>query len=142
MKTSYNGFTVLELLVVMAILGCMVGIALPNFSSLRNQMSLSDDAHTIALKLGELRTEAIRRKTDVRISFLSSGMSWDYFDDGSIDGTLSFSTGISWASGIPANIVFNGLGLARSIATTQSLSLKSGGRSLTVQVNKNGFISL
>lgn len=129
-------------MVVMAIMGIMAAIAVPELQSMREVMRTDDETHRLALTLGEMRTEAIRLRTNVRVYFTATGYRWDIYDDGTTDGSVSFPRGIVWKTTPVASILFNGLGIARSVTTTTSLIVQSGAHARTVQVNKNGFIWL
>lgn len=139
---SAGGFTILELMVVMAIMGIMAALAAPNLSAIRDQMEVADASHRVALTLGEVRAEAIRVKAQSRVTFTSTGFTWDLFNDGSVDGRVSFPRGVVWSGSTPSTIDFDGLGLARGVTDTRQLTVRSGKRNHTVQINKNGYITL
>ena len=142
-KAKNSGFTVLELIVVIAIVGILAAIALPNFSSIQGQLSSSQEVRQMAYQLGLLRKEAIRLRTNVRVSFTATGYSWDVFDDSSTDGSVTFKQEVVWSgASLPADIVFNGLGLLRGSASDVLLSVESKGYVSSVTLNTNGHIQM
>jgi type IV fimbrial biogenesis protein FimT len=141
MGSSY-GFTVLELLVVMALMSIVTALAIPSLSSTREQLTVNEATQKIAATLAEVRAEAVRVKSKISISFSSTGLTWDTYQDGTTDGTLKLPKGVIWSGSTPATFSFDGLGLVPSISGTQSITVKRGKHSDTVQINKNGYISL
>ena len=137
-----SGFTIIELLVVMGIIGILTAIGLPHFSSFQAQMSVSEDVRVTALTLGELRTEAIRLRTDIEIDFTTTGFNWDINDDETVDGTLTLNSGSDWVGGAPASITFNGLGLVRNLNSSTTYTINNNGQVLTFTLNSNGYIGL
>lgn len=139
-----GGFTFLELLVVMSLMTVMFAIAMPHFSSFKGRMRVSDDARRLATTLSQLRAEAIRLRTSVRVEFQDQSISWDIFDDATDDGSLTFDTATNWQGSLaPNDFVFNGLGLVRGVAASGlNLTLDNRGERLTVNINQNGYIDL
>lgn len=138
-----SGFTVLELMVTMAILSILLAIAIPNFSSMQGQLKASEEIRKLASELATLRGEAVRQRTDVRVSFSSSGYSWDIGDDSTIDGSVTLNKGSSWQGTLPTDILFNGLGLARGLgASGLTLSVVNRGVAQSLTLNSNGHVSV
>lgn len=78
-KSFSNGFTLIEMMIVMAIMGILLGIALPamqEFLALSRQRSAASDVYTSFMVA---RSEAVKRSADVVISPSLSGWSggWD-----------------------------------------------------------------
>lgn len=64
-----RGFTLLELIVVMALIGLMSAIALPEFIAWRTQARYNDAAQEIAATLREARSQALSRNLQHRVEF-------------------------------------------------------------------------
>ena len=147
MKTSgsihknRNGFTLIELLVAVAVFFILSSIAVPNLQSVRSQMRLTEDARTIATILTDLRAESIRLKRPTRVHFTATLVQWDYYNDGTYDGSYTLTTGSSWNT-VPVDLTFNGLGLLRSVTNDQVLALQNGSITQNITVNTNGHIEL
>lgn len=141
-SSSLSGFTVLELLVSMGILGIMLSMGFANVAEMKSQMDTTSEVRRLGLTLNSLRNEAIRLRANVRVSFTSSGYAWDIYDDGSSDGSHSLGTNCTWSGGTPGSFVFNGLGLARGLASDQTLTIANRGISYSLLLNSNGFVSM
>ncbi len=137
-----SGFTVLELTVVVALIGILASIAVPSLSQTKGQMSANQEVRRLATDLAELRGEAIRLRTAVRLSFTSLGYNWDIGDDGSIDGNRSFDGESTWYGSYPSTITLNGLGLARGISGLQTIRIQNRGQISSLSINYNGHIKL
>lgn len=72
-KRSQPGFTLAELLVVLAVVGILAGVVLPGFRGLveRNQMTAA--ANDLVLAVNYARSEAIRRGREVRVVAAAEG---------------------------------------------------------------------
>jgi type IV fimbrial biogenesis protein FimT len=136
-----SGFTLLELLATLSIVGILSLLAFPNLRGVRDQMRVSQDARSVAALLTELRAEAIRLKQPVRISFTASGVQWDYAADGMIDGSYALQPGSTWQQ-LPTDLTFNGFGLLRGVTTDRAMTLHNGSIKLTITVNTNGHLEL
>ena len=139
---SQRGFTIAELLVVISLIGILSVLAFPRVSRISGQMHAAEDARTLAADLSELRAEAIRLRTSVRVTFTSSGYRWDIDDDGTTEGTRTLRSTSAWSGGTPTAVVFNGLGLTRGISTQQTISIKNANYVMSFSINHNGHIKI
>lgn len=140
MQTNKNlGFTMLELLAAVGLLSILIALAVPEFSSLKGQMQASEDIRRLAGVLQQVRGESIRLRTFSRINFTSSSASWDFYNDGNIDGTIQFGPNSSFTS-IPNALVFDGLGLARGVSGEQVFTITNRNQATSISINSNGYI--
>lgn len=97
------GFTLLELMITIAIAGILVGIAIPSFTSTITSNRLTAHANELVTALNLARNEAVKRGMSVTVrkvdnnSFTNKGAGanwedgWDIFTDANSDG--NFGTG-------------------------------------------------
>lgn len=103
-QSEYNtGFTLLELMITIAIVGILVGVAIPSFTSIITSNRLTAYANELVTTLNLARNEAVKRGISVTVrkvddnSFTnkSAGANWedgwDIFTDADSDG--NFETG-------------------------------------------------
>ena len=67
-----RGFTVIEMMLTIAVLGILLGLALPNFTRWVNNTKIRTAAEAISSGLQLARTEAVRR--NVNVQFVLTGM--------------------------------------------------------------------
>ena len=137
-----RGFSALELLVTVSLCGILALIGAPSISRMMGQLRAAEEIRRCALTLIAARDEAVRLRTDVRVSLTSSGLAIDIHADDSVEQSLTFRTGSSWEETPTAEIVFNGLGLARGVAGSINLAISNQGARSTVSVNQNGTVKL
>jgi len=62
-----KGFTLIELIVAMAVAGVLLGVAVPSFVQVLKDGRLSSDATCLNLSLFAARSEAVKRSGDVTV---------------------------------------------------------------------------
>jgi type IV fimbrial biogenesis protein FimT len=63
-----SGFTLIELMITVSILGILLGIGLPSFVTFINNNKITAEANSLIYSLQMARSEAIKRGTDVQVS--------------------------------------------------------------------------
>lgn len=85
------GFTMLELLLVMALMGLMAMIAFPNITGFLDSLSLQHDALQLAQEMRACRTEAIMSQQAQDIRFYPNN---DYYEIAPANRVILLSKGI------------------------------------------------
>lgn len=128
----------IEMLIVIAMLGVLMGLGYSSFSRVRGTLGLEESASRVAQDIQKCRSTAIAKTVYCRITFTNSnsytvatsnnGSSWQQQYTASIDSDVSSS----WNSG--DSITFNSKGFA-VFPTTPSpyvISLSQGGETYLV----------
>ncbi len=88
MRDKEHGFTLLELLTVIAIVGMIAATAVPSWMTLRRRAAVRSAAAEIRMIFHETRARAIARADNSGLRFTRSGSHWQFavYDDGDADG--------------------------------------------------------
>ena len=131
---TVTGFTLVEVLIVIVVMGFVLAIAAPRIGAIREGMELDAAAQQLAGDLGRARIEAIRRNQAVSLRKIGTG-SYD------IDflGTRALR-GAAVLSGAPDSVRFASFGPPVSGPTQFTVTL--GARSRVVDVNAAGYIEV
>lgn len=88
MRDEEHGFTLLELLTVIAIVGMVAATAVPSWMSLRRRAAVRAAAAEIRMIFHETRARAIARADYSGLRFTRSGAQWQFavYEDGDADG--------------------------------------------------------
>lgn len=73
MKNRSAGFTLIEILVVLAIVGILVAMAVPSFNTMLMRRSVQGAADALVTDIRYARSEALRRSVRVSICSLATG---------------------------------------------------------------------
>ena len=127
-----RGVTLLELVIVVAIVGITAGFAWPKFIETRQQMAVESAAQRLVRDLGLARTEAIKRNRPVSLRRI--GM-----DSYQIDSVppREFADGLRFAGGSPLIVTFVPFGPLTT--GPASFRVAFGNYSKRVEVNAAGF---
>lgn len=161
---SSSGFGLLELLTVTVVVSVMSAIAVPNFTSWRQNAQLSSTAQGIYANFQKAKVEAIKRNTDCTISFgldnyvIFIDTDHDFVQDAGEEviktvsfpdyGAVIYDTDKGGGDGLtfgnPANgIAFSPTGLPKSAAGvgTGSIFLKNlSNKTASVDVSPSGSV--
>lgn len=88
MSRQQRGFSLLETLIVVAIIGLMVAMTLPSFDRMRRQSALRAAAAELRTQFHLTRSRAIARNVYTGMKFLLLGGEWHFavYEDGDGDG--------------------------------------------------------
>ena len=126
------GVTLIELMIVVAILAITAGFAWPKFIETRQQLAVESAAQRLTRDLGLARTEAIKRNRPVSLRRI--GM-----DSYRIDSVppREFAPGVRFAGGAPTVVTFVPFGPLTT--GPASFQVSYGNYSKRVEINAAGF---
>lgn len=122
-----NGFTLLEVLVVIAILGILMGIVFSTLSASRARALVRDTAQKIGSDLSRARSSSQRRSQDSSLTLAGDGRSY----------TLSLS-GTTTTQTLPDGITVQSIGSSPTVITYKAPFGELGSSSGSIwQVSRN-----
>ena len=71
-KHTVRGFTIIELVVTLALFGVLMGLAVPSFTVFIQNTQIRNAAETVMTGITQAKTEAIRRNTPVRFQLVTT----------------------------------------------------------------------
>ena len=111
------GFTIVELMAVMAVVGILIAVAVPSFTSFTAQQRVKTVSSDLYLAMSKARSEAVKRNSNIVVQPLNAGLGWqggwgiwDPVGNAYIDQrTANATTGTAIASAA-GNITYQGSG--------------------------------
>ena len=138
MKHS-KGFTMIELIVTLVVLGILVAIAIPTYNGLMPRYRLNGATRQVATDLMKARMQAVKLSTNVNVTFNSTTDSYTISNTssgGSYSETFNIKThysGVELASS--GNPVFHPRGTLTNASTvTVTLTNSSGTKQIEVNI--------
>ena len=84
---SKKGFTLIEIIITMLIIGIVSAIAIPNFSKWREKHQIDGQAQKVYFDLMLARTAAVKSNNDVLVTFNLVANTYKIHEDTDNDGT-------------------------------------------------------
>lgn len=109
-----KGFTLIELIITLAVLAIMVGWAIPSFFSLINQNRLTSTSNQVLGLINQARSEALRKSDRIWVSPL---------------------TGTDWASGAAIWLDVNSDGVRSADEIIRLVAIDNGSLSVTTSAS-------
>lgn len=163
MKNRQSGFTLIEILIVVALASVLMSLAMPSFRTFLVKRSVQAAVDTMVLDMRFARSESIKRTTRVSMCSSTNGTScaaaaswrdgWIIFIDDDGDGTVDASDVVLrvqdsfpnleavTTSAATLAIVYQPTGWARAASQTFTFTPMGGGSSRLVCVSNQGRAS-
>jgi prepilin-type N-terminal cleavage/methylation domain-containing protein len=124
-----HGYTFIEVLVVVAVLGVFLVVAFPNIKNSLEVRNLENQARSILGTFQQAKFQAVRNKLNFRVHFDNSLGYWTYYVEQEVNylvwqavpgtGRKSISQKFTTTVNLPSNIIeFSPLGMANNYSTT------------------------
>ncbi len=151
MKSRKNqlGFTLIEIMVALAVLTILLAIAVPSFQAMTKNSQILNAAESVSNGLAKARAEAINRNTNVAFA-LGAGTSWSItqVSDGTVidsraskEGSANVTlTAVDSAGAAVTTVTFNSLGSLVGISPVAKVDFTATGadRNLRVTIGVGG----
>lgn len=129
------GFTLTELLVSMAIIAILAGIAIPNWSTLLPKYALNSAARQVQSELHKLKSRAVSENTGFRLVFSATGYSVERYASGSYQSageskTLPDGITLAGASDTTLGFTTRGTSIDSTDKTVRLCNIKSSGKNI------------
>jgi type IV fimbrial biogenesis protein FimT len=145
-----TGFTLLELMVTLAVLGILLGIAVPSFQSSLTNSRLTTAANDLVGALQAARSEAIKRNATHQFCVDTTTRAWQVLDSnnailrqGQINPGIAITAANLISSGNQRCVRFRSDGLpynaTPALLTNGSLTLTLNSRNRTVNIQLGGI---
>jgi prepilin-type N-terminal cleavage/methylation domain-containing protein len=109
----YDGFTLLEMLVVLAVLAILLGIAGLTLSGYIRNLRLTETARTFGEALQRARELALTRSEIVTVTVDGADLTWTGEGGTTVTQTLPYGASVTNPAN-PADLVFSGRGLPQT----------------------------
>ena len=131
-RPTHRGFTLVELMVGVALAAILLAVAAPSFREVTARMRVEGVAHNLATDLQLARTEAIQRRATVNLVTAADGASYSLTTGGNTIKTVPLSGGASLSASV--TISFEAL---RGLANAAVLNTSVSGTSAQLRVSSD-----
>jgi len=128
---NVRGFTLLELMVVLAILGALTAVAVPSFQEWRERAAVNNATNALFSKLKQARSLAVAESRSVKVSFNTAAPYGFVYDD--VTGCAYCKHDAIAFSEFSPNVIF------KSNVASTTFTRKGTANSLTTKIEMNGY---
>ena len=144
-KNDQHGFTLIELMIVVAIIGIASALAIPNYVEWKARYDLRESVNEVASNLNLARVSAMNRNRQATVTIQVSGTG--LIDvTGTAGGTPIFGTqtmngSVTGLPGGTTNVAFSSLGLSKAAANQVISIVNTRGVAYSVLVMPSGKVT-
>jgi prepilin-type N-terminal cleavage/methylation domain-containing protein len=102
---SHNGFTLIELIIVIAISAIISAIAIPNYLNYREGSKLRGAVNNLVANIELARSRSIKENGNVAVVFDSDGLGYRVFEDFNSNWTLDADERMLRTVDLPPNVI-------------------------------------
>lgn len=140
-KPNRKGITLVELLLVVALIGIMAGLAVPNFDNTITKIRHTSAIRDVLRDMRLARSYAISRSARYGVYFNTAGRYYVLFKDTDKDTVYDAGEKIKDSTVLGANVSFSNCGFTNSAVVFNSDGSASKSDSVGVVNNKNSAVT-
>jgi type II secretion system protein H len=138
-----KGFTLIELMIVIALMGIMAGVMAPSFLEWRDRSKVQGDAGNLRAAFETAKLRAIKHNTNVVVTFPDTTSFQAFSEDTLFNRTLAPGVTITNNTFSGNDMAFNPRGMANGPNSTGTITMTSpGGERYSVVVSSFGRIRM
>lgn len=147
LRVSQAGFTLIETMIVVAIIGVSVALAIPNFTQWYAQTQLRQTTAEIASQLTLARMAGMNRNRSMDVTVMNAGgvvsLSVAPSSGGAVINSASFPTHVKSVIGSPVTVSFSSMGVRTSGGTgVQTIGVcDTYGRQYSITIIASGKVN-
>ncbi len=150
-RKTARGFTLIELMVVIALIGILTAIAIPSYQTFMVRSRLKGAARQVMSDLMNARMTAVSLNQKVKVHIEGDGHTYKIWSDANNDGTVASSEGVNISKDLHQDYhdvaltttndpIFNPRGAASAIGTV-TVTNSAGSRDIAVAISGRVAVS-